>query len=52
MLAGIDASDGIFDGVTLLRVVLDSLQIVLTDDVAALHSKLNVFRVRSQMLCL
>ena len=33
MLAGIDASDGIFDGVTLLRVVLDSLQIVRTEDV-------------------
>lgn len=34
MLAGIDASDGIFDGVTLLRVVMDSLQIIRTDDVA------------------
>ena len=33
MLSGIDASDGIFDGITLLRVVLDSLQIVRTEDV-------------------
>ena len=33
LLAGIDASDGVFDGVTLLRVVLDSLQIVRNKDV-------------------
>ena len=34
LLAGIDASDGVFDGVTLLRVVVESLQVVRTKDIA------------------
>ena len=34
LLAGIDASDGVFDGVTLLRVVVDSLQVVRPKDIA------------------
>ena len=33
-ISGVDASDGIYDGVTLLRVVVDSLQIIQTKDVA------------------
>lgn len=34
LLAGIDASDGVFDGVTLLRVVVESLQVVRAKDIA------------------
>ena len=34
LLSGIDASDGVFDGITLLRVVIESLQIVRSRDVA------------------
>ena len=34
LLAGIDASDGVFDGVTLLRVVVESLQVVRSKDIA------------------
>ena len=33
LISGINASDGIFDGVTLLRRVLDSLQVIRTEDV-------------------
>ena len=34
LLAGIDASDGVFDGVSLLRVVVESLRVVRSKDIA------------------